>query len=406
MGVAEEPRMARRSLLERIEAAPPTDVIAVIDAELAATVGARDVSFLIADYQGRAVVRFDRSTWSVADGRDPVIEHSETIALHGSQYEQVMRTQRPDIRRFDAGVQLIAPVTVNGDALGALEMRLPSTPDERALLAVEAVAHALGYILVVNRRYTDLFERGQRTTPLSLAAEIQRRLLPSAFTHAAREFTVSGWLEPAATVGGDTFDYALDHGMLHVSITDAVGNDVHAALLATVLVGSLRNGRRMGLDLADQTSQANDALAEHSPVGEFVTGQVLRVDLGTGATTLVNAGHLFPLLLRGGQVRELQLEIDLPFGLYPGRPFRLQRLQLEPGDRLLLVTDGVLDRNSAHHDVPAALAGSAGLHARELVHQLGDLVLGATGGKLRDDATVLCLDWRGPDGRARPGARD
>jgi serine phosphatase RsbU (regulator of sigma subunit) len=156
----------------------------------------------------------------------------------------------------------------------------------------------------------------------------------------------------------------------------------------------------MGLDLADQTSQANDALAEHSPVGEFVTGQVLRIDLGTGATTLVNAGHLFPLLLRGGQVRELQLEIDLPFGLYPGRPFRLQRLQLEPGDRLLLVTDGVLDRNSAHHDVPAALAGSAGMHARELVHHLGDLVLGATGGKLRDDATVLCLDWRGPDGRS------
>ena len=75
--------MARRSLLERIEAAPPTDVIAVIDDELATTVGAREVSFLIADYQGRAVVRFDRSTWSVADGRDPVIEHSETIALHG-----------------------------------------------------------------------------------------------------------------------------------------------------------------------------------------------------------------------------------------------------------------------------------------------------------------------------------
>jgi len=71
------------------------------------------------------------------------------------------------------------------------------------------------------------------------------------------------------------------------------------------------------------------------------------------------------------------------------------RLQLEPGDRLLLVTDGVLDRNSAHHELPAVLAGSAGLHARELVHELGDLVQRVTAGKLRDDATVLCLDWRG-----------
>jgi serine phosphatase RsbU (regulator of sigma subunit) len=396
--------VSRRSLLERIEAAPPTDVIAVIEDELVAAVGAHGVSFLIADYLGRAVVRFDRWTWSVPDGREPVVEHSETVPLPGTVYERVMQTQRVDMRDTDSGVVAVVPVTVTGDALGALELRLPARPDEQALLLIEAVAHALAYIVVVNRRYTDLFERGQRTAPMSLAAEIQRRLLPSSFTHQAPQFTVAGWLEPATTVGGDTFDYAVDHGMLHVSITDAVGNDVNAALLATVLVGSLRNGRRQGMTLADQTRFANDALAAHSSVGDFVTGQVLRVDLNTGTTTLVNGGHLFPLLLRDGEVRELQLEIDLPFGLYPGRDFRLQRLDLQPGDRLLLVTDGVLDRNSAHHDVPAVLAASLGMHARELVHGLGDVVLQATGGKLRDDATVLCLDWTGLEAtRAEPG---
>lgn len=394
----EVPVTGRRSLLERIEAAPPTDVIAVVEDELIQTVGAGGVSFLIADYLGRAVVRFDRWTWSVADGREPVVEHSETIPLAGSVYQHVIDTQAVDVRELDIGVRLIAPVTVNGDALGALEMRLPRPPDETVLLTVEAVARALGYIVVVNRRYTDLFERGQRTSPLSLAAEIQRRLLPSSFTHEARQFTVAGWLEPAMTVGGDTFDYAVDHGLLHVSITDAVGNDVNAALLATVLVGSLRNGRRQGMTLADQARFANDALAEHSPVGEFVTGQVLRVDLHTGAITLVNAGHVCPLLLRAGKVHEVELEVDLPFGLYPGRDFQLQRLQLQPGDRLLLVTDGVLDRNSMHHQVPAVLELSPGKHPRALVRELGDLVLRVTGGKLRDDATVLCLDWA-PGGR-------
>ena len=78
--------MSRRSLLERIEAAPPTDVIAVIEDELVAAVGAHGVSFLIADYLGRAVVRFDRWTWSVPDGREPVVEHSETVPLPGTVY--------------------------------------------------------------------------------------------------------------------------------------------------------------------------------------------------------------------------------------------------------------------------------------------------------------------------------
>ena len=65
-------------------------------------------------------------------------------------------------------------------------------------------------------------------------------------------------------MGGDTFDYTLDRESLQVSITDAVGHQVSAALLATLLVGSLRNGRRKGLDLAEQATYANDCLAENA----------------------------------------------------------------------------------------------------------------------------------------------
>jgi serine phosphatase RsbU (regulator of sigma subunit) len=149
------------------------------------------------------------------------------------------------------------------------------------------------------------------------------------------------------------------------------------------------------MSLADQTRTANDALAAHSPEGHFVTGQVLRVDLRGGDVTVVNAGHPRPLLLRAGQVREVPLDIDIPFGLYPGREFRPQRFRFEPGDRMVLVTDGVLDRNSAMVDVPAILRDTARLTPRELVHALGDAVLEATGGDLRDDSTMLCIDWSG-----------
>jgi len=205
----------------------------------------------------------------------------------------------------------------------------------------------------------------------------------------------------ANAVGGDTFDYALDRDTLHVSITDAVGHDVTAALLATVLVGSLRNGRRRAMDLLDQARTANDALAVHSRVGEFVTGQLMRVDRRAGNMTIVNAGHPFPYRIREGRVEEIELDIDLPFGLEPGRSFRVQGFPLEPGDRIVLVTDGILERNAEHLDVLATLARTAGLHPREVVYVLGEEVLHATGGDLRDDATVVCLDWHGgsPHGR-------
>jgi len=204
-------------------------------------------------------------------------------------------------------------------------------------------------------------------------------------------------------VGGDTFDYSLDRDTLHLSVTDAVGNDVNAALLASVLLGSLRNSRRRGADLAGQARTANDALAAHAQVGQFVTGQLARVDLHTGTMTFVNAGHPFPYRVRDGEVCEVELDIDMPFGLYPGRDLRLRRLQLRPGDRIVLVTDGMLERNAEDLDLPGMLRREARTHPRELVYELAETVLHATGGELHDDATVLCLDWRGgPDEPDRP----
>jgi serine phosphatase RsbU (regulator of sigma subunit) len=199
---------------------------------------------------------------------------------------------------------------------------------------------------------------------------------------------------------GDTFDYALDEDALQVSITDAAGHDLAAALLATLLVGSLRNGRR-GLDLGEQARNANDALVAHSSVGQFVTGQLMRIDLDTSTAKIVNAGHPFPLRLRDGRVEEIELDIDFPFSIRSGRSFRVQEFPIAPGDRIVFVTDGMLERNAAEVDVPDALSRSGDLHPREVVHALGNAVMHATGGKLRDDATVVCLDWYGGPPRLR-----
>src|SRR3954454_17234552 len=332
--------------------------------------GAREVNLLIADFSGRAVVRLT-STDRVDGARIRGSEQAETLPLAGTAHDRVLRTQQADVQPVDGGARMIVPVTNRGDAIGLLELVLPRIPSPQEVADIGSAAHALAYILIAARRHTDVFEWGMRSTPFSLAAEIQRRLLPAAFTCEAGQFTIAGWLEPASSVGGDTFDYSLDQRSLQVSITDAAGHDVAAALLATVLVGSLRNERRRGAELGEQLSNANDALVANSPVGQFVTGQVMHIDLDSGAATIVNAGHPFPQLLRRGHVEEIALEIDLPFGLRAGRSFRLQRFGLEPGDRIVFVTDGMLERDAEQSDLPTALARSGGLHPRQVVHALG-----------------------------------
>jgi serine phosphatase RsbU (regulator of sigma subunit) len=108
--------------------------------------------------------------------------------------------------------------------------------------------------------------------------------------------------------------------------------------------------------------------------------------------------------LRQGRVEEIELGIDLPFGLVSGRSFRLQQFPLQTGDRVVFVTDGMLERNAERLDVAETLGRSRNVHPRELVHALGAAVLRATGGDLRDDATVVCLDWHGGPPRRRVSA--
>ena len=156
---------------------------------------------------------------------------------------------------------------------------------------------------------------------------------------------------------------------------------VNAALLATVLVGSVRNGRRRDAELAEQARLANAALREHAGDSQFVTGQIARIDLTAGTAQIVNAGHPPPLRLRDGVVDEVALDADPPFG---ARQVRVPRstAALEPGDRLMFVTDGVLERDAANVDIRAMLAASRDQHPREAVQQLIQAAVHASGGEL------------------------
>ena len=130
-----------------------------------------------------------------------------------------------------------------------------------------------------------------------------------------------------------------------------------------------------------------------------MTGLVARIDLRSQTATIVNAGHPLPLRLRDGCVTPIALEPDPPFGIEQGREYRVQPLPLEPGDRLVFLTDGMTERNAV--DIEALILAGAGMHPREAVQQLVHAVLEATGGTPEDDATVLCVDWHGGPPRER-----
>lgn len=404
-----EPDLRLERLLDAAEDASPVSSVEAVTRELGSALGATSVSFLIADLSGRALVRLSHvalgDTGDHGDRRDDE-ELATVLPFDGGPFEEALRSQQVQLLPPRAGSRwtVLAPVTERGEALGLLELDLPTEPTDEVVAQVRRTAHVLGYVVIASRRHTDLYEWGQRSTPFSLSAEIQRRLLPAAYTCEAGSFTLAAWLEPAETIGGDTFDYSLARDQLHLSVTDAVGHGVDSSLTATLCVGSLRNTRRHGATLLEQAATTNDALVADGLRfdGErFATALLGRLDLPSGEIELVNAGHTAPYLARDGVVSLVELPADLPLGLFQDSEYRSTTVPLLPGDRIVIVTDGMLERDAASVDLQVHVRRTRDLHPREATRELADLVIAACGGKLADDAALLVLDWHGEHDRPR-----
>ncbi|SDY58850.1 Serine phosphatase RsbU, regulator of sigma subunit [Modestobacter sp. DSM 44400] len=265
---------------------------------------------------------------------------------------------------------------------------------------MRALVSLVAELVVVNDAYSDVFSRLRRRKTLSLAAEIQWELLPP-LTFGTERVVITGGLEPAYEIGGDTFDYAVNGSSVDLLVLDSVGHGLPAAVLASVAVGAYRHARRNMLDLPDIAAEIDEAIAGQFGASQFATAVLARLDLDTGRLRWINAGHPDPLILRGASlVHPPHCSPSRPLGLQSSKPVCCET-RLEPGDRLLLYTDGITEARSPEGEFFGeerladfiATASAAGDPAPETVRRLMRSVLTHQADQLQDDASIVVLEW-------------
>lgn len=295
------------------------------------------------------------------------------------------------------------PLTEGSERVGVLELSSDCWDEDHAVLA-GPVAQLLVLLLISKRRYTDAVLRSRRSERLSTAAEIQWGLLPP-LACAANGVSLSGILEPAYSIGGDSFDYALEPSGVQFAIIDALGHGMSAVLLSVAVINALRNARRDGRSISDAYAAAGSVLEEEFARTAFVTGQIGTLDVPTGQLVWLNAGHPLPLLARDGHVRELACRPSLPMGL-GGAVDEVAVERLQPGDTVLFYTDGAVESRSPRGEpfgVPRlidhlAVAVQEGVAPAETVRRLSTSIVAYNGAALSDDATLLLLEYHGGHG--------
>jgi serine phosphatase RsbU (regulator of sigma subunit) len=387
---ASEPQPSAEAQLRR---AAPHALVATSRRLLAERVGAQEVTLLLADY-GLAVLQ-------------PVTHLPHTgpqVSAHDGPSGSAFRTQKPvlEVLHDPAGHLAHLPITVRGDRLGVLCVRLPAgAVDPNTVLQLGDFATALGHEVTTADRDTDLYLQARRTRRLTLAAEMQWQLLPGRGC-AREEYVIGAHLEPAYAIGGDNFDWSTDADHLVLTVTDGMGQGIDASLLAGLTVGALRNARRAGIGLADQACLADQAVYAQYGGKSYASTLLLRFELATGVVHAVDAGSPQLFQQRGGRTERVELEAQMPLGMFEETLYTEQTFQVEPGDRLIAVSTGVHDTRSATGDLfgERVLRQILGATRSTAPHETARAVVaglvehyGST--DLLSDASVVCLDWNG-----------
>jgi serine phosphatase RsbU (regulator of sigma subunit) len=353
-----------------------------IVAEAQRIAGVSSVALYLVDIDGSRLLR-------IAGSREFPAELPAPLAVG----PEIPRTGIPSLRRLideQLPGSVSAPLYLRGRAIGLL-LAVRSPPEALAHLARQAAA-----ALELARQYTDVFDVGRRRKETSAAAEVQQALLPPRIARISGA-VLAGNVLPSYAIGGDWFDYAENPDGTWVGIADAAGNGATAAALGAITLGAFRAARRSDADLRGIVQSMHETLGQVGGFDAAVGVTIARWHGASSTLTWINCGNPRPMHIdASGRLESLGRQSP-PLGTSDARDFRVDRVQVSPGERIVLASDGVVDRDSdkgrafgtdgigrAAGTAPAASASGT---LRAIEDAVGDPSLGP----IEDDATLVVL---------------
>jgi sigma-B regulation protein RsbU (phosphoserine phosphatase) len=324
--------------------------------------------------------------------RSPDLTGRKSIVAYDLRTVICMPLRKPQVQ---ATRDAEAPAPAITEAMGALYV--DSRFASRDISGVSNdILHAIAReaaSLIENARLVQAEEAGRRyQQELSIAASIQQRLM--AVTIPEVPFAkLEGRNLSCKEIGGDFFDAVMTADGLTVVLADVSGKGVSAALLASTLQGMIYSQLTAGMPLTEIVAAVNRFFT-HKHIGEKYATVIIARIRDNGELEYVNCGHILPLVVSNGQVQRPS-HGNLPVGLLPDAKYESDHCQLKPGDRLILVTDGVTEAENARgdffEDSRLELAAKTGT-LEQIFAAISDFCGGTP---LNDDCTVVELVYTG-----------
>ena len=311
-----------------------------------------------------------------------------------SAIQQLIERALAEKTEFDFEHRLLMPNA------SVKHLRVVGQPSKAVSGGLEFVG-AVTDITTAKQAEAAALDKARLDREIEIASQIQQTLLPKLLPDLPG-VAVAGFTLECHSVGGDCFDViSLEGGRLGFFVGDVTGKGISAALLATLLQGVFFTTATMDLPLHDIFARVNNYLCERTTDSRYATAFYGVLD-AEGRFEYVNAGHVPPLIVRRSGALEALSSLNPPVGMFGGTEYQSTSAKLDPGDFLVIYSDGVSEAANNESEffeearLRALIREFRGTTAQELATAIwAGVKTFAAGAPQSDDSTVLVIQYKG-----------